>query len=76
MKPFSVALGNKLRERALPGLLPMVGKPTKFLRVQSQFPRHLDMQIAQVKPLLRFRPGVEASFRLLHHVSFCGQPAV
>jgi hypothetical protein len=35
----------------------------------------LDRQIAQVKSLLGFRPGVEAGCRLLHDVSFCGQPA-
>jgi hypothetical protein len=40
----------------------MVGEPAKFLRVQPQFTRHLDMQIAQVKPLLGLRPRVEASF--------------
>jgi hypothetical protein len=48
----------------------MVGKPTEFLRVQPQFTCHLDMQIAQVKPLLGFCPGVEAGFRLLHDLSF------
>jgi hypothetical protein len=74
MKSFHVALGNELREWELPGLVPMVGEPTEFLWVQSQLAGHLDMQIAQAKPLLGFRPGVEASFALLHDVSFCGQP--
>src|SRR6266849_5921408 len=49
MKPFPVALRNKLREGELPGLLPMVGEPAEFLWVQTQFARHLDMQVAQVK---------------------------
>src|SRR2546427_12394706 len=49
VKPFQVALRNALREGELPGLLPMVGEPAKFLRVQPQLPRHLDVQIAQVK---------------------------
>ena len=70
MKPFYVALCNEFRERELPGLLPMVGEPAEFLRVQTQLTRHLDMQIAQVKALLGFRPGVEASFGLLHDVFF------
>jgi hypothetical protein len=76
MKSFSVALGDELREWGLPGLLTMVGEPTEFLWVQPQLACHLDMQIAQVKPLLGFRPGAEAGFRLLHDVSFCGQPAM
>jgi len=50
----------------------MVGEPAEFLRVQTQLTRHLDMQIAQVKPPLGFRPGVEAGSRLLYDVSFCG----
>jgi hypothetical protein len=53
----------------------MVGESTEFLRVQPQLTRHLDMQIAQVKALLGFSPSVEAGLGLLHHVSFCGQPA-
>jgi hypothetical protein len=75
MKAFAVACRNELREGKLPGLLPMVGEAATFLRVQPQFTRHLDMQIAQVKALLGFRPRVEAGFGLLHDVSFCGQPA-
>jgi hypothetical protein len=47
----------------------MVGKPAEFLRVQPELTRHLDMQIAQVKSLLGFRPCVEASFGLLHDAS-------
>jgi hypothetical protein len=70
MKPFHVALGNELRERKLPGLLPMVSEPAEFLWIQTQLTGHLDMQIAQVKPPLGFRPGVEVGFRLLHVVSF------
>jgi hypothetical protein len=54
----------------------MVGEAAECLRVQPQLTRHLDMQIAQVKALLGFRPGVEASFRLLHDISFFDQPAV
>ena len=54
----------------------MVGESPAFLWIQALLTRHLDMEIAQVKPLLGFRPGVEAGFRLLHDVSFCGQPAV
>jgi hypothetical protein len=76
MKPFHIALGNELWERELPGLTPMVSEPTEFLRVQPQLTCHLDMQIAQVKPLLGFCPGVEAGFELLHDLSFFGQPAV
>ena len=53
----------------------MVGESAEFLRVQTQFTRHLDVQIAQVKALLGVRPRVEAGFGLLHDVSFCGQPA-
>lgn len=70
VKPFHVALRNELRKRGLPGLLPMGGEPATFLRVQPQLTRHLDMQIAQVKPSLGFRPGVETGFRLLHDVFF------
>ena len=40
----------------------MVGESTEFLRVQPELTRHLDMQVAQVKPLLGFRPGVETAF--------------
>src|SRR6266851_8295561 len=79
VKPLHVALGNELREREFPGLLPMGGKPAEFLRVQTELTRHLDMQIAQVQPPLGFRPGVEAGFGLLHDVSFplqaCGRDA-
>ena len=79
MKSFHIALGNELWERELPGLLPMVGEPAEFLRIQPELPRHLDMQIAQVKSPLGVRPGVEASFRLFHDVSFplqtCGLAA-
>ncbi len=57
------------------GLLPMVGESPEFLRIQTELPRHLDVQIAQVKALLDFHPRVEAGFGLLHDVSFCGQPA-
>lgn len=70
VKPFPVAFRNELWERELPGLLPMVGEPAEFLRIQSQLTCHLDMQIAQVKPPLDFRPGIEAGFGLLHDVSF------
>jgi hypothetical protein len=38
----------------------MVGEPTAWLRVQPQRTCHLERQIAQVKPLVSFRPGVEA----------------
>jgi hypothetical protein len=76
VKTFLVTLRNELWERELPGLLPMVGESAEFFRVQTQFTRHLDVQIAQVKALLGFRPGVEAGFRLLHDLSFFGQPAV
>ncbi len=48
----------------------MVGEPAKFLRMQTQLTRHLDRQIAQVKPLVGFRPGIEAGCGLLHDVSF------
>ena len=34
MKPFLVTLRNELWERELPGLLPMVGEPAEFLRIQ------------------------------------------
>src|SRR5262245_41690911 len=74
MKPLHIALGNELRERELPGLLPMGGEAATFLRVQPQFTRHLDVQIAQVKALVGVRPRVEAGFGLLHGVSFCGKP--
>src|SRR6266404_2776247 len=47
-----IAFGNELWERKLPGLLPMVGESAEFLRVQTPFTRHLDVQIAQVKALL------------------------
>ena len=53
----------------------MGGESPAFLRMQTELPRHLDVQIAQVKALLGVRPGVEAGFGLLHDVSFCGQPA-
>src|SRR5262245_38354798 len=69
-RPPVVAFRNELRQGKFPGLLPMVGEAAAFLRVQPQLTRHLDMQIAQVKALLGFRPGVEASFRLLHDLSF------
>src|SRR5437016_1687744 len=46
------------------------------LRSAARLTRDLHMQIAEVKPPLGFRPGVEAGFRLLHDVSFFGQPAV
>jgi hypothetical protein len=70
MKPFLVAFRNELWERELPGLLPMIGEAAEFLRVQPQLTRHLNMQIAQVKPPLGFCPDVEAGFWLLHVVSF------
>jgi hypothetical protein len=75
MKAFHVAFRNELRERQLPRFLPMGGEPATFLRIHPQLPRHLDVQIAQVKALLGVRPGVKAGFGLLHDVSFCGQPA-
>ena len=53
----------------------MVGEPATFLRIQPQLPRHLDVQIAQVKTLVDFHPRVKAGCGLLHDVSFCGQPA-
>ena len=70
VKAFPVALCNEFRERDLPGLLPIIGEPAEFLRVQTELTRHLDMQIAQVKPPLGLSPGVEEGFRLLHDVSF------
>ena len=75
VKACAVAFRNKLRKGKLPGLLPMVGEPAALLRVQPQRTRHLERQIAQVKPLVDFRPGVETGSGLLHNVSFCGQPA-
>jgi hypothetical protein len=75
VEPFPIAFRNELWEGKLPGLLPMVGEPAKFLRVQPQLARHLDVQIAQVKAFLGLCPRVEAGFGLLHDVSFCGQPA-
>jgi hypothetical protein len=48
----------------------MVGEPAALLRMQTQLTRHLDRQIAQVKPFLGFRPSVEAGSGLLHDVSF------
>jgi hypothetical protein len=74
-EPILIAFRNELREGKLPGLLPMVGEHAKFLRIQPQLTRHLDVQIAQVKALVGVRPGVEAGCGLLHDVSFCGQPA-
>jgi hypothetical protein len=74
--PVSDSMPHALWEGKLPGLLPMVGESPEFLGVQPQLACHLDMQIAQVKALLGFRPGVEAGFRLLHDLSFFGQPAV
>jgi hypothetical protein len=76
VKPFPIALRNELREGELPGLLPMGGEPAEFLRIQTELTRHLDMQIAEVKPLLGFCPGVEAGSGLLHDVSFCGSCGV
>jgi hypothetical protein len=35
VKPCAVTLRNELREGELPGLLPMVGEPAEFLRVQT-----------------------------------------
>jgi hypothetical protein len=58
MKAFHVTLRNECWEWELPGLLPMVREPAEFLWVQPQLTCHLDMQIAQVKALLGFRPGV------------------
>jgi hypothetical protein len=52
VEPFPRAFRNELWEGKLPGLLPMVGKSPEFLRMQTEFPRHLDMHIAQVKALL------------------------
>jgi hypothetical protein len=74
MKPFAVAFRNELRQGEFPGLLPMVGEPTEFLRIQTELTGHLDMQIAEVKPPLGVRPGVEARLRLLHNLSFSSQP--
>jgi hypothetical protein len=51
-KACALAVRNALREGELPGLLPMVSEPPAWLRVQPQLTRHLDRQIAQVKPLL------------------------
>ena len=57
----------------------MGGEPAALLRMQPEFTRHLDRQIAQVKPLVGLSPSVEAGFRLLHDVSFplqaCGLDA-
>jgi hypothetical protein len=61
---------NARRQGKLPGLLPMGGETPAFLRMQTQLTRHLEMQIAQVKPLLGFRPGVKAGLGLLHNVFF------
>ncbi len=57
MKPFDVALGNELRERELPGLLPMGGEPAEFLRIQNRVEYALPW-----KPLLPLRT-VLATYR-------------
>ena len=49
-----------------PPCFPALLSPRRRLPVLSQLTGHLERQIAQVKPLVGFRPGVEPGFRLLH----------
>jgi hypothetical protein len=51
LEMFEVQFFDKLRQGHSPGLLVGVGQDAELLRIQSQFPGHLDVGVGKMKML-------------------------
>jgi hypothetical protein len=64
-KTFEVQLLDELRQRKFPGFLAVIGQFAELLRVQPQFPRHLDLAMREAVTL----PSLDPKPKIFHDAS-------